>query len=197
MLVLILYLSTFALCSAHDQSAGLSKAPSPNMHRSQALAPLHNRGTGASTSHQNPLICVRLNRMTRMIPLRAGATALTALYSYLHASASNSWASQPYPQSITVKYGRLQLYMYSPLTTIPWSFIASFAMEMLQAIPRGGIGVSLYEGLYNSPASCAGFWEAVYATSQGANLVWVALTVVDDPKHFVIGLRPIPKPKAD
>lgn len=57
-------------------------------------------------------------------------------------------------------------------------------MEMLQAIPRGGMYVNLYEGYYSSPASCTGQWDAVYATAQGANFVWVALKVVDDPGHF-------------
>ena len=46
--------------------------------------------------------------------------------------------------------------------------------------------VSLYEGFYSSPASFEGLWEAVDATSQGANLVWVALTVVDDAGNCVI-----------
>lgn len=57
-------------------------------------------------------------------------------------------------------------------------------MEILQAIPRGGMYVSLYEGFYSSPASCAGLWDAVYATAQGANYVWVALRLLDDPGHF-------------
>lgn len=178
-------LSALALSSAHGQSAGLAMNLSPIVHRSQAPAPLHDRGTEASSSHQSPLICLRLTRLTKILPIQAGATALTALYSHLHASASTSWVNQPYRQSITVNYGRLQLYMYSPLTTIPWSFVASFAMEMLQAIAMGGMYVSLYEGFYSSPASCAGLWEAVYASAQGANLVWATLRVVDDPGHFV------------
>ena len=179
MLILILYLSTLALSSAHDQSAGLSIAPNPIIRRSQAPAPLHNRDTEASSSLHHPLVCLRLVRLTNILPVQEVARALTALYSVLHAGASNSWANTPYPQFITVKYGGLQLEMDSPLTSIPWSFVASFAMEMLQAIPRGGMAVSLYEGFYSSPASCTGLWDAVYATAQGANFVWVALTVVD------------------
>lgn len=192
-LVLIAYLFTLALSSANDRSA----APSPITMNRQALTSLQNRGSsGASNSHRDPLICLRFKGVTKILPLRAGATALTALYSYLHASASNSWANQPYLQSIIVNYGRLQLHMYSPLTTIPWSFVASFAMEMLQAIPRGNMYVSLYEGFYSSPASCAGLWDAVYATAQGDNLVWVALRVVDDRGHFFTGRWGTkPKPK--
>lgn len=61
MLILIPCLYNLALCLAHDLSESLSVAPSPIIQSSQALLPLHNRGSsGASTNHQDPLICLRL-----------------------------------------------------------------------------------------------------------------------------------------
>lgn len=149
MLILIPCLFNLALSLDHDLSVGLSMAPSPIIQSSQALLPLHNRGSsGASTNHQDPLICLRfrLKTVTKFLPTQAGATALTASFSQLHASDANSWTHQPYLQSIPVNHGRLQLSIYFPIPTIPWCFIASFAKDMLQAIPKGGIYVSSYEG---------------------------------------------------
>ncbi len=111
---------------------------------------------------------------------------LMALYSTLHASASGSWASQPHSRKIAINYGRLQLLMESPLTTIPWEFVASFALEMLSAVVQAGDpGISLYTAYYASPASCSGLWDAFYAATDAANLIFVTLRVLPDPGHVL------------
>ena len=76
--------------------------------------------------------------------------------------------------------------MESPLTTIPWDFVASFAQEMLSSVTQQGVGISLYEGYYSSPAACGlKVWRAYFATVSGENLVFVSLLLRPDPGHFI------------
>lgn len=76
--------------------------------------------------------------------------------------------------------------MESPLTTIPWEFAASFALEMLTVIVQHDVGVSLYDGYYSSPAICGlKQWAAYFATAAGENLVHISLLLRDDPGHLI------------
>ena len=76
--------------------------------------------------------------------------------------------------------------MQASLTTIPWSFVAAFAEEMLSAVTQHGVGVALYDGYYISPASCGlGEWAAYFATAGGENLVHAALYIFKDHGHFI------------
>ena len=78
------------------------------------------------------------------------------------------------------------LRMVSPLTAIPWEFVASFAQEMLSAVTQHGLAMDLYEGYYSSPASCGlNTWWAYYATASSENLVFVALSLANDPGHIL------------
>lgn len=111
---------------------------------------------------------------------------LMALYSTIHASAQGSWASQLPSNRIAVNYGRLQLLMESPLTAIPWSFVADFAWEMLSNIVQAGDpGIALYTAYYRSPTSSFGQWNAYYATAEAANLIYISLKVLSDPGHIL------------
>ncbi|KAG7001406.1 hypothetical protein G7Y79_00032g067590 [Physcia stellaris] len=87
--------------------------------------------------------------------------ALTAIYSYLYASASGSRLTNPLSphqlsttpplSKLTVTYSRLQFSIQSSLTTIPWPFFAAFAAGMLSSVTQHGVGVALYDGYYSSP----------------------------------------------
>ena len=84
--------------------------------------------------------------------------------------------------------------MKGSLTTIPWSFVAAFAQEMLSAVTQHGVGLALYEGYYSSPASRdLGEWAADFATAAGDNFVQVTLFVYKDKGHFIAGNRRLPR----
>ena len=83
--------------------------------------------------------------------------------------------------------------MEASLTTIPWSFVAAFAEEMLSAVTQHGLAIALYDGYYGSPASCGlGEWAAFFATAAGDNLVHATLYIYEDKGHFIAPNRRLP-----
>lgn len=146
----------------------------------------------ASTSRHSPFSCLHFIETLHFIPglrdPKDPVPILMALYSTIHASAQGSWASQSPSRTIAVNYGRLQLLMESPLTAIPWQFVADFAWEMLSNVAQADDpGTALYTAYYGSPTSCYGLWEAYYAATEAANLVFVTLRVLPDPGHILPG----------
>lgn len=184
----LLFLLRFDQIVAHSILARPLLDLSANRQDLRAFDSLQARTNGASTSTALPLSCLRVTRLAKLIPTPFAVAGLKAFYSYLHASALGSWANQPPASHITVRYGRLQLHMESPLTTIPWHFVASFALNMLTAMVQQGVGLSMYDGHYSSLAICDlgnWGWDTFHASETGDTLVFVTLSIVPDPGNLL------------
>ena len=96
-----------------------------------------------------------------LLPIEAAAKVLSAFYSSVALNALGSWASNTPRIWIKMTAGTLVLLMTAAEgNTIPWDFVAWFALQMLRYTERGYTG--LYTAHFSNPMKGIGIWVSLY-----------------------------------
>ena len=101
-----------------------------------------------------------------LLPIEAAAKVLNAFYSSVALNALGSWASNTPRVWIKMTAGTLVLLMTSAQgNTIPWDFVAWFALQMLRYTECGYTG--LYTAHFSNPTKGIGIWVSLYQCTLG------------------------------
>ena len=96
-----------------------------------------------------------------LLPIEAAAKVLHAFYSSVALNALGSWASNTQRIWIKITAGTLVLLMTATEgNTIPWDFVAWFALQMLRYTERGYTG--LYTAQFSNPTKGISIWVSLY-----------------------------------
>ena len=101
-----------------------------------------------------------------LLPIEAAAKVLSAFYSSVALNALGAWASNSQRVWIKMTAGTLVLLMTSAEgNTVPWEFVAWFALQMLRYTERGYTG--LYTAHFSNPSKGIGIWVSLYRCAIG------------------------------
>ena len=101
-----------------------------------------------------------------LLPIQAAAEVLEALYSDVAINARGPWADTTPRTWIRMTVGTMVLLMTAVEgNTIPWDFVAWFALEMLNYTRRGYTG--LYVAKFFNPTVGNGIWVSLYQCTIG------------------------------
>ena len=101
-----------------------------------------------------------------LLPIEAAAKVLSSFYSSIALNAVGSWASNTPRVWIRMTAGTLVLLMTSEEgNTVPWDFVAWFALQMLRYTDRGYTG--LYTAHFSNPSKGIGIWVSLYRCAIG------------------------------
>ena len=101
-----------------------------------------------------------------LLPIEAAAKVLNGFYSTVAINALGSWASNTQRVWIKMTAGTLVLLMTAAEgNTIPWDFVAWFALQMLRYTERGYTG--MYTAHFSNPKKGIGIWVSLYQCAIG------------------------------
>lgn len=121
-----------------------------------------------------------------LLPIEAAAKVLNAFYSSVALNALGSWASNNPRVWIKMTAGTLVLLMTAAEgNTIPWDFVAWFALQMLRYTERGYTG--LYTAYFSNPTTGIGIWVSLYQCTIGP---LTDITGVGAPENVASCLNP-------
>ena len=96
-----------------------------------------------------------------LLPIEVAAKVLSGFYSSVALNALGSWASNTPRVWIKMTAGTLVLLMTAAEgNTIPWDFVAWFALQMLRYTERGYTG--LYTAYFSNLTKGIGIWVSLY-----------------------------------
>ena len=96
-----------------------------------------------------------------LLPIQEAAKVLNVFYSHVAFSALGSWAENTPRTWIKISAGTLVLLMTAAEgNTIPWKFVAWFALQMLRYTERGYTG--MYTANFFNPTRGIGIWVSLY-----------------------------------